>query len=62
MTRIILALGLTLAASNAALANSSALDVQDSPSQASSMVDYAATASIGTVTLGNEFGASPRAQ
>ncbi len=62
MTKIILALGLTFAASTAALASSSALDVQDTPSYGSSMIDYTATASTGSNDLGNDFAVSPRAQ
>ncbi|PWW02200.1 hypothetical protein DFR52_102868 [Hoeflea marina] len=63
MTKIIFALGLTLAASTSAFAASSALDVQDAPSAVAgqSMVDYTATAAIGTETEGNKFAVSPRA-
>ena len=50
MTRILIALGFTLAASSAALADSSALDVYSFPAfmgSDSGMIDYTATASTG---------------
>ncbi len=93
MTKIILALGLTFAASTAAFASSTALDVYHFPANMGSnmvtasagnvtplehqprrgdslpafashtgSIDAAATASIGTNDLGNEFAVSPRAQ
>lgn len=57
MKNLLIALGFTLAASSAALADSGALDVVDAPSafaytQGVSGIDYTATASIGA---GNEF-------
>ncbi len=53
MTKILLALGLTFAASSAAFADSSALDTYwASPSVSSMSVDYTATASTGAE---NEF-------
>jgi hypothetical protein len=56
MKNLVIALGLTLAASTAAYADSSALDVVGAPSaygfSQGGSIDYTATASIG---VGNEF-------
>jgi len=47
MNKLIIALGLTLAASTAAFADSSALDVYAPQGQNVSAIDYTATASVG---------------
>ena len=50
MNKIIIALGLSLAASTGAFAKSTALDVYDAPAAQTSGVDFTATASIGGVS------------
>lgn len=60
MTKLLIALGITFAASTAALADSAALDAYSFPAHMGSesgMIDYTATASYGTA---NPFELGPR--